>query len=52
MAKQWKQWELELVFRVSNPMQCVFQHVLYACNLFSVRVAAAKGNTVKFVLDS
>ena len=43
---------MKMLFRVSDPMQCAFQHVLYvprlACNLFSVRAAAAKGNTVKF----
>ena len=43
---------MKMLSRVSNHTQCVFQHVLYvprlACNLFSVRAAAAKGNTVKF----
>ena len=43
---------MKMLFRVSTPMQCVLQDVLYvprlACNLFSVRAAAAKGNTVKF----
>ena len=43
---------MKMLSRVSNHTQCVFQHVLYvprlACNLFLVRAAAAKGNTVKF----
>lgn len=39
-------------FKVSQPKKCVFYQVLYvsklACNLFSVRAAAEKGNHVKF----
>ena len=39
-------------FKVSQPKRCVFYQVLFvpdlACNLFSVRVAASKGNDVKF----
>ncbi len=39
-------------FKVSDPKKCVMHQVLYvpklACNLFSVRAAASKGNCVKF----
>ena len=41
-----------MVFRMSKPKKITMHNVLYvpklACNLFSVRAAAAKGNTVKF----
>ena len=43
---------LNMLFRVSNSKRAVMYNVLYvpklACNLFSVRAAAAKGNVVKF----
>ena len=43
---------LSMVFNVSDPKRAVVHQVLYvpklACNLFSVRAAAAKGNSVKF----
>ena len=43
---------LSMVFNVSDPKRTVVHQVLYvpklACNLFSVRRAAAKGNSVKF----
>ena len=39
-------------FKLSKPKRCVIHQVLYvpklACNLFSVKAAAAKGNYVKF----
>ena len=41
-----------MVFKMSKPKNVTMHNVLYvpklACNLFSVRAAAAKGNTVKF----
>ena len=43
---------LNMLFTVSNSKKAVMHDVLYvpklACNLFSVRAAAKKGNTVKF----
>ena len=43
---------LNMQFKVSDPKRCVMYGVLYipklACNLFSVRAAASKGNVVKF----
>ena len=43
---------VNMQFKVSQPRKCVIQQVLHvpelACNLFSVRAAAAKGNQVKF----
>ena len=43
---------LQMLFKESNPKRAVLYSVLYvpklACNLFSVRAAAAKGNSVKF----
>lgn len=43
---------LNMLFKVSEPKKCVMYRVLYvpklACNLFSVRAAASKGNVVKF----
>ena len=44
---------INMQFKVSQPRKCViYYQVLYvpelACNLFSVRAAAAKGNQVKF----
>ena len=42
---------LSMVFNVSDPKRAVVHQVLYvpklACNIFSVRAAAAKGNIVK-----
>ena len=44
--------QLKMLFKVSDPKQAVLYDVLYvpklACNLFSVRAAASKGNTVRF----
>ena len=41
-----------MVFRMSRPKNVTMHNGLYvpklACNLFSVRTAAAKGNNVKF----
>ena len=41
-----------MVFKMSKPKKVTKHNVLYvpklACNLFSMRAAAAKGNTVKF----
>ncbi len=41
-----------MYFKVSEPKRCMMHQVLYvpklACNLFSVRAAASKGNWVKF----
>ena len=43
---------LNMQFKVSDPKRCVMYGVLYipklACNLFSLRVAASKGNVVRF----
>ena len=43
---------LKMLFKVSEPKKSVMYEVLYvpklACNLFSVRAAASKGNIVKF----
>ena len=43
---------VNMLFKVSDPKQSVLHHVLYvpklACNLFSVRAAAVKGNIVQF----
>lgn len=43
---------LKMTFKVSSPKRAVMYDVLYvpklACNLFSVRTAARKGNIVKF----
>ena len=43
---------VNMQLKVSQPRKCVIQQVLnvpeLACNFFSVRVAAAKGNQVKF----
>ena len=43
---------VNMQFKVSQPRKCVLYQVLYvpglACNLFSVRATAAKGNHVKF----
>ena len=43
---------LSMLFKVSDPKKAVVHQVLYvpklACNLFSVRAAAARGNVVKF----
>ena len=43
---------LSMLFKVSDPKKAVAHQVLYvpklACNLFSVRAAASKGNIVKF----
>ena len=43
---------LSMQFKVSDPKRCVMYKVLYvpklACNLFSVRAAASKGNSMKF----
>ena len=43
---------VNMQFKVSKPKRCVIYNVLFvpklACNLFSVRAAAAKGNYVKF----
>ncbi len=43
---------MKMFFRESSPKRSVLYSVLYvlklACNLFSVRAAAAKGNTVNF----
>ena len=43
---------LSMIFNVSDPKRAVVHQVLYvpklACNLFSVRAAAAKGNSIKF----
>ena len=43
---------LSMVFNVSDPKRAIVHQVLYvpklACNLFSVRAAAAKGNIIKF----
>ena len=40
------------MFKVSDPKKAVLYNVLYvpklACNLFSVRAAASKGNVIKF----
>ena len=40
-----------MLFKVSEPKQAVMYNILYvpqlACNLFSVRTAASKGNTIK-----
>ena len=42
---------LKMLFKVSEPKRAVMYNVLYvpklACNLFSVRAAASKGNTIK-----
>ena len=42
----------EMVFKTSEPKHVTMYNVMYvpklACNLFSVRAAATKGNTVKF----
>ena len=44
--------QLKMLFKVSNPKRAVMYNVLYvpklACNLFSVRAAASKGNIVRF----
>ena len=44
--------QLKMLFKVSDPKQAVLYDVLYvpklACNLFSVRAAASKDNTVRF----
>ena len=46
---------LRMVFKVSQPKENVMYKVLYVpsltCNLFSVRAAAEKGNTVNFGFD-
>ena len=43
---------VNMLFKVSKPKQSVLHHVLYepklACNHFSVRASAGKGNIVKF----
>lgn len=43
---------MNMLFKESTPKQSTLHRVLYvprlACNLFSVRAAAAKGNSVKF----
>ena len=43
---------VNMQFKVSQPKRCVIYQVLFvpdlACNLFSVRAAASKGNDVKF----
>ena len=43
---------LSMLFKVSDPKKAVVHQVLYvpklACNLFSVRAAASRGNVVKF----
>ena len=43
---------VNMLFKVSKPKWSVLHHVLYvpklACNLFSVRASASKGNNVKF----
>ena len=42
---------VNMLFKVSDPKQSVLHHILYvpklACNLFSVRAAAVKGNIVQ-----
>ena len=46
---------LKMVFKVSQPKMNVMHEVLYVpeltCNLFSVRAAAVRGNTVNFGFD-
>jgi len=43
---------VNMQFKVSQPKRCVIYQVLFApdlaCNLFSVRAEASKGNDVKF----
>ena len=44
--------DLKMSFKVSEPKKCMMYRVLYvpklACNLFSVRAAVSKGNSVNF----
>ena len=43
---------MRMLFQECDPKRAVLYHVLYvpklACNLFSVRAAASKGNSVNF----
>lgn len=47
--------KLKMLFKVSDPRQVELSGVLYVpkltCNLFSVRAAASKGNTVKLEMS-